>query len=80
MCAYIMSFIWEQVVRGLGETLVGAYPGRALSFVCKKNDLNSPQVCKSVLFDLLEIVYNLISTYISSVIIEILFIFLFFIV
>ncbi|KAL0421405.1 UNVERIFIED_CONTAM: Alpha-glucan water dikinase, chloroplastic [Sesamum latifolium] len=42
---------WEQawtaikkVVKGLGETLVGAYPGRALSFICKKNDLNSPQV------------------------------------
>lgn len=33
-----------QVVRGLGETLVGAYPGRALSFICKKKDLNSPQV------------------------------------
>lgn len=33
-----------QVVKGLGETLVGAYPGRALSFICKKNDLNSPQV------------------------------------
>ncbi|KAG6426420.1 hypothetical protein SASPL_110643 [Salvia splendens] len=41
---------WEQawmaikkVVKGLGETLVGAYPGRALSFICKKNDLKSPQ-------------------------------------
>lgn len=33
-----------QVVKGLGETLVGAYPGRALSFVCKKSDLNSPKV------------------------------------
>ncbi|CAI0431047.1 unnamed protein product [Linum tenue] len=33
-----------QVVKGLGETLVGAYPGRALSFICKKSDLNSPQV------------------------------------
>lgn len=33
-----------KVVKGLGETLVGAYPGRALSFVCKKNDLTSPQV------------------------------------
>lgn len=32
------------MVKGLGETLVGAYPGRALSFVCKKSDLNSPQV------------------------------------
>lgn len=34
----------EQVVKGLGETLVGAYPGRALSFVCKKSDIDSPQV------------------------------------
>lgn len=33
-----------QMVKGLGETLVGAYPGRALSFVCKKSDLNSPKV------------------------------------
>ena len=32
------------MVKGLGETLVGAYPGRALSFVCKKDDLNSPKV------------------------------------
>ncbi|XP_031124522.1 alpha-glucan water dikinase, chloroplastic [Ipomoea triloba] len=39
-----LSEIYAEVVRGLGETLVGAYPGRALSFVCKKNDLNSPQV------------------------------------
>ncbi|XP_050207604.1 alpha-glucan water dikinase, chloroplastic [Mercurialis annua] len=38
------SEIYAEVVRGLGETLVGAYPGRALSFVCKKQDLNSPQV------------------------------------
>lgn len=29
---------------GLGETLVGAYPGRALSFISKKNALDSPQV------------------------------------
>ncbi|KAJ8569764.1 hypothetical protein K7X08_006341 [Anisodus acutangulus] len=36
--------IYAEVVRGLGETLVGAYPGRALSFICKKKDLNSPQV------------------------------------
>ncbi|XP_060213985.1 alpha-glucan water dikinase, chloroplastic [Lycium barbarum] len=36
--------IYTEVVRGLGETLVGAYPGRALSFICKKKDLNSPQV------------------------------------
>ncbi|XP_058193102.1 alpha-glucan water dikinase, chloroplastic-like isoform X2 [Rhododendron vialii] len=38
------SEICAEVVKGLGETLVGAYPGRALSFICKKNDLNSPQV------------------------------------
>ncbi|KAL9253204.1 Alpha-glucan water dikinase, chloroplastic-like protein [Drosera capensis] len=38
------SEIYAEVVRGLGETLVGAYPGRALSFVCKKNDLNSPKI------------------------------------
>lgn len=31
-------------MKGLGETLVGAYPGRALSFICKKNDLNTPKV------------------------------------
>ncbi|KAJ7943678.1 Alpha-glucan water dikinase, chloroplastic [Quillaja saponaria] len=38
------SEIYAEVVKGLGETLVGAYPGRALSFVCKKHDLNSPKV------------------------------------
>ncbi|XP_038694729.1 alpha-glucan water dikinase, chloroplastic-like isoform X4 [Tripterygium wilfordii] len=38
------SEIYTEVVKGLGETLVGAYPGRALSFICKKNDLNTPQV------------------------------------
>uniref|UniRef100_A0A2P2LZP5 alpha-glucan, water dikinase n=1 Tax=Rhizophora mucronata TaxID=61149 RepID=A0A2P2LZP5_RHIMU len=38
------SEIYAEVVRGLGETLVGAYPGRALSFICKKNDLDSPQI------------------------------------
>jgi alpha-glucan,water dikinase len=38
------SEIYTEVVKGLGETLVGAYPGRALSFICKKHDLNSPQV------------------------------------
>ncbi|XP_042408613.1 alpha-glucan water dikinase, chloroplastic-like isoform X1 [Zingiber officinale] len=38
------SEIYAEVVKGLGETLVGAYPGRALSFVCNKNDLNSPKV------------------------------------
>lgn len=38
------SEIYVEVVKGLGETLVGAYAGRALSFVCKKSNLNSPQV------------------------------------
>ncbi|TYG41434.1 hypothetical protein ES288_D12G174900v1 [Gossypium darwinii] len=38
------SEIYAEVVKGLGETLVGAYPGRALSFICKKNNLSSPQV------------------------------------
>ncbi|KAF3431222.1 hypothetical protein FNV43_RR25952 [Rhamnella rubrinervis] len=38
------SEIYAEVVKGLGETLVGAYPGRALSFICRKTDLNSPQV------------------------------------
>ncbi|GAV71559.1 PPDK_N domain-containing protein [Cephalotus follicularis] len=38
------SEIYAEVVKGLGESLVGAYPGRALSFICKKNNLNSPQV------------------------------------
>eukprot|EP00262_Sarcandra_glabra_P002083 TRINITY_DN1233_c0_g2_i1.p1 TRINITY_DN1233_c0_g2~~TRINITY_DN1233_c0_g2_i1.p1 ORF type:complete len:1456 (+),score=336.06 TRINITY_DN1233_c0_g2_i1:107-4474(+) len=38
------SEIYAEVVKGLGETLVGAYPGRALSFVCKKNGLSSPIV------------------------------------
>ncbi|KAM7484206.1 hypothetical protein LguiA_000215 [Lonicera macranthoides] len=38
------SEIYAEVVKGLGETLVGAYPGRALSFICKKSDLNCPQV------------------------------------
>ncbi|CAI0405203.1 unnamed protein product, partial [Linum tenue] len=38
------SEIYAEVVKGLGETLVGAYPGRALSFICNKNDLDSPLV------------------------------------
>jgi alpha-glucan, water dikinase len=38
------SEIYAEVVKGLGETLVGAYPGRALSFVCKKDDLNSTKI------------------------------------
>lgn len=33
-----------QVVKGLGETLVGAYSGRALSFVTKKSDIKNPKV------------------------------------
>ncbi|HYT87634.1 MAG TPA: PEP/pyruvate-binding domain-containing protein [Gemmataceae bacterium] len=31
--------IYAEVVLGLGETLVGNYPGRALGFVCRKDDL-----------------------------------------
>jgi alpha-glucan,water dikinase len=31
--------IFAEVVLGMGETLVGNYPGRALSFVCRKGDL-----------------------------------------
>jgi alpha-glucan,water dikinase len=31
--------IFAEVVLGMGETLVGNYPGRALSFVCRKSDL-----------------------------------------
>ena len=31
--------IYAEVVLGLGETLVGNYPGRALSFVCRKSEL-----------------------------------------
>ncbi|XP_058088674.1 alpha-glucan water dikinase, chloroplastic [Magnolia sinica] len=38
------SEIYAEVVKGLGETLVGAYPGRALSFVSKKDNLDSPKV------------------------------------
>jgi alpha-glucan, water dikinase len=38
------SEIYAEVVKGLGETLVGAYPGRAMSFVCKKDNLDSPRV------------------------------------
>ncbi|ERN14344.1 hypothetical protein AMTR_s00033p00208970, partial [Amborella trichopoda] len=36
--------IYAEIVKGLGETLVSAYPGRAMSFVTKKSDLNSPKV------------------------------------
>lgn len=35
--------IYCEVVRGLGEVLVGNYPGRALSFVANKNELWSPK-------------------------------------
>jgi alpha-glucan,water dikinase len=35
--------IFAEVVLGMGETLVGNYPGRALSFLCRKNDLQ-PEV------------------------------------
>src|SRR6266403_519764 len=35
--------IYAEVVLGLGETLVGNYPGRALGFVCRKADL-VPQI------------------------------------
>ncbi|PNT66432.1 alpha-glucan water dikinase, chloroplastic [Brachypodium distachyon] len=38
------SEIYAEVVKGLGETLVGAFPGRAMSFVCKKDNLNSPKI------------------------------------
>ncbi|GJW53834.1 alpha-glucan water dikinase 1, chloroplastic-like protein isoform X1 [Tanacetum coccineum] len=38
------SEIYAEVVKGLGETLVGAYPGRALSFISKKDKLDSPKV------------------------------------
>uniref|UniRef100_A0A1J3IBP2 alpha-glucan, water dikinase n=1 Tax=Noccaea caerulescens TaxID=107243 RepID=A0A1J3IBP2_NOCCA len=38
------SEIYAEVVKGLGETLVGAYPGRSLSFISKKNNLDLPLV------------------------------------
>lgn len=38
------SEIYAEIVKGLGETLVGAYPGRAMSFVTKKSDLNQVKV------------------------------------
>ncbi|KAF4346969.1 hypothetical protein G4B88_009810, partial [Cannabis sativa] len=40
----IINADYAFVVKGLGETLVGAYPGRAMSFICKKNALDSPQL------------------------------------
>ena len=36
--------IYTEVVRGLGEVLVGNYPGRALSFTVSKDELWSPKV------------------------------------
>lgn len=38
------SEIYAEIVKGLGETLVGAYPGRAMSFIVKKNNLRCPIV------------------------------------
>ncbi|XP_031495400.1 alpha-glucan water dikinase 2 [Nymphaea colorata] len=38
------SEIYAEVVKGLGESLVGAYPGRAMSFVTKKSNLKAPKV------------------------------------
>jgi len=32
--------VFAEVVLGLGETLVGNYPGRAFGFTCRKNDLS----------------------------------------
>ncbi|KAJ4963695.1 hypothetical protein NE237_023634 [Protea cynaroides] len=39
-----MAVLVQEIVKGLGETLVGAYPGRAMSFITKKSDLKSPIV------------------------------------
>eukprot|EP00252_Welwitschia_mirabilis_P003710 TRINITY_DN1376_c0_g2_i2.p1 TRINITY_DN1376_c0_g2~~TRINITY_DN1376_c0_g2_i2.p1 ORF type:complete len:1219 (-),score=310.92 TRINITY_DN1376_c0_g2_i2:176-3832(-) len=38
------SEIYAEIVRGLGETLVGAYPGRAMSFITKKSDISHPKI------------------------------------
>ncbi|CDY61008.1 BnaA01g35130D [Brassica napus] len=38
------SEIYTEIVKGLGETLVGGYPGRAMSFITKKTNLKSPTV------------------------------------
>ncbi|CAN8325774.1 unnamed protein product [Cochlearia groenlandica] len=38
------SEIYTEIVKGLGETLVGAYPGRAMSFITKKANLKSSTV------------------------------------
>lgn len=46
--AYVdFLYLWYpliQIVKGLGETLVGAYSGRALSFSAKKSNTGSPKV------------------------------------
>ncbi|CAN1825825.1 Alpha-glucan water dikinase 2 [Linum perenne] len=36
------SEIYAEVVKGLGESLVNAHPGRALSFITRKNNLKNP--------------------------------------
>ena len=36
--------IYGEVVCGMGEALVGNFPGRAMSFVANKNDLTNPRV------------------------------------
>ncbi|XP_058221944.1 alpha-glucan water dikinase 2 isoform X3 [Rhododendron vialii] len=38
------SEIYAEIVKGLGETLVGAYPGRAMCFTARKNNIKSPIV------------------------------------
>lgn len=38
------SEIYAEIVKGLGETLVGAYPGRAMSFTAKKNNVTHPSI------------------------------------
>ncbi|CAN0838714.1 Alpha-glucan water dikinase 2 [Linum grandiflorum] len=36
------SEIYAEVVKGLGESLVNAHPGRALSFITRKNNMKNP--------------------------------------
>lgn len=38
------NVLYGEVVAGLGETLVGNYPGRALGFVARKDGKSPPQV------------------------------------
>ncbi|OIW14562.1 hypothetical protein TanjilG_14948 [Lupinus angustifolius] len=38
------SEIYAEIVKGLGETLVGAYPGRAMTFIVKKTNLKSHMI------------------------------------